>query len=103
MEVVHLPRMECSRSHQQRRRKCSSQQEIPVLAFHRRWRHASVPKLSRGKPVPGGPFTSPCDAHGRIVNIRKEKKVWCSQEENPCRRILFEDGNAGAPDEIPCY
>jgi hypothetical protein len=50
-----------------------------------------------------GPFTSPCDASGRIVNINREKKVWCSQEENPCRRILINENNEGTPDQIPCY
>jgi hypothetical protein len=50
-----------------------------------------------------GPFTSPCNAEGRIVNIRREKKVWCTQKENPCLRILVDDDNKGAPDEIPCY
>jgi hypothetical protein len=49
-----------------------------------------------------GPFTSPCTAEGRIINIRREKKVWCSQEENECCRILV-DGNEGAPAEFPCY
>jgi len=50
-----------------------------------------------------GPFTSPCTPAGRDINIRRQKKVWCSQPENPCNQ-LFQRGNKGllAAKEYPC-
>ncbi len=51
-----------------------------------------------------GPFTSPCTPEGRDINIRQQKKVWCSQPVCPCNR-LFRRGNLGVvtPAEEPCY
>lgn len=51
-----------------------------------------------------GPFTSPCTPIGREINIRRKKKVWCSQPENLCNQ-LFQRGNKGLliGEEYPCY
>lgn len=51
-----------------------------------------------------GPFTSPCTPEGRYINIRRQKKVWCSQPECPCNK-LFREGNQGlvAVEDDPCY
>jgi hypothetical protein len=51
-----------------------------------------------------GPFTAPCTPQGREINIRKMKRVWCSQPECPCFR-LYERGNQESlpTDEMPCY
>jgi hypothetical protein len=50
-----------------------------------------------------GPFTSPCTPEGRDNNIRRQKRVWCSQPECPCNQ-LFRRGNKGmVAEDDPCY
>ena len=48
-----------------------------------------------------GDFNAPCDPQGRLINIAKEKKVWCShdldptvEEDEACAcKILYDKGN----------
>ena len=49
-----------------------------------------------------GPWSSPCSPEGRLINILREGKVWCSQPDCPCHELLDTDDRlpAGA---IPCY
>jgi hypothetical protein len=35
----------------------------------------------------GGPFSSPCTSVGREINIRKEKRIWCSDQECLCNKL----------------
>lgn len=52
-----------------------------------------------------GPFTTPCTPEGRWINIVKEKKVWCSDRECPCQKILHLKDNVGTVrvKDSPCY
>lgn len=50
-----------------------------------------------------GPFTSPCTPEGRDINIRRQKKVWCSQPENPCFQIWQQGNHGRINDPYPCY
>lgn len=53
---------------------------------------------------PKGPFTGPCTAKGREINIVRERKVWCSDEGSKCAQIL-RAGNIGVlpTGHLPCY
>ena len=52
-----------------------------------------------------GPFTAPCTAKGRHINIHDSKKGWCSQPECRCNQA-FHGGNTDPPVAIsqdgPC-
>jgi hypothetical protein len=71
------------------------------LAFKVTWIHGS-----------NGPFSSPCSAVGRKINIVDEPRVWCSQQSCPCAQIYFGHKNVGDYwqyhnqndfDDWPCY
>lgn len=53
---------------------------------------------------PEGPFSGPCTAEGREINILRERKVWCSDADSKCAQI-FRAGNTGKVpcDHQPCY
>ncbi len=48
-----------------------------------------------------GPFTTPCTPEGRLINILREGKVWCSQPENECHALVDTDEVLPA-DALPC-
>ena len=52
-----------------------------------------------------GPFTTPCTPEGRWINIEKEKKVWCSDKDSLCQKILRLEENVGTVrvKNGPCY
>jgi len=52
-----------------------------------------------------GPFTTPCTPEGRRINIVEKKKVWCSDKECLCRKILRLERNIGTVPvkDSPCY
>jgi hypothetical protein len=50
-----------------------------------------------------GPFTSPCTAAGRAINIGEAYKVWCSQSQNNCYRAYAAGNKAGPVSGSPCY
>jgi len=43
-----------------------------------------------------GPFTTSCTPAGRDINIRRQKRVWCSEEACPCNEVL-KRGNTEPP------
>lgn len=59
-----------------------------------------------------GPFTSPCSAQGREINVVQNAKVWCTQSGCNCNWIYYKKHNDGDYwnyfdknnlDEWPCY
>jgi hypothetical protein len=53
---------------------------------------------------PRGPFTGPCTAEGREINIIQERKVWCSDRDSKWAQILHSGNTDKLPtDYQPCY
>lgn len=53
---------------------------------------------------PTGPFTAPCEAEGREINVVRERKVWCSDGDCECARMVAAGNTGRLPaDSEPCY
>jgi hypothetical protein len=59
-----------------------------------------------------GPFSSSCTPMGREINVVNDPRVWCSQPDCPCFKILHSKSNKGdywkhysktGPNKWPCY
>ena len=55
-----------------------------------------------------GPFRGPCTSEGRILNIQRLKKVWCSQDECDCKQLYLAELEQGkslppAANQCVCY
>jgi hypothetical protein len=77
----------------------------PFVTRHEEWSKESGNVAFKVTWVYGKsrPFGSPCTSDGREINIRKEKRIWCSNQECLCNK-LYRSGDLREVtlDERPC-